>query len=76
MTGRNWSRRNPVGRCPACGKLSYSDKADAKAARRDMRDPALNVYRCPESGYWHIGHVPPVVRRGALPRTILRKAGR
>jgi hypothetical protein len=40
-----------------------------------MRDPALNVYRCP-SGYWHLGHLPSVVQRGALPRTIVRKGGR
>jgi hypothetical protein len=75
MSGRSGSKRHPVGRCPACGKLSFSCKADARKARREMRDPALNVYRCP-SGYWHLGHLPSVVQRGALPRTIVRKGGR
>lgn len=71
--GRLWRERLAVGRCPHCGKLSYPTR---RVARSMPDGSGLNVYRCEESAYWHLGHLPGVVRRGALPRSIVRRAGR
>jgi hypothetical protein len=53
-----------------CGKVRYLTKADAKAAIRHMkgREGRLNAYRC-ASGFWHIGHLPALVRKGQISRS-------
>lgn len=55
--------------CPTCGKRRYITKAHAKeAARRIPRDgkPRLNAYRC--GTFWHLGHLPDIVRHGEITR--------
>ena len=42
--------------CPGCGKRGYEQKAYAKAARQSLGGHGLHVYRCPQSGAWHVGH--------------------
>lgn len=54
--------------CPTCGKRSYLTRHAARQAKRLHSDRrGLSVYRC-SSGYWHIGHLPYLVRRGNATR--------
>lgn len=73
MGGDKYSRvRNRV-TCP-CGKWGYAAKAGARKAARELHPgDRLSVYRCDQSDYWHIGHLPGVIRGGDLPRSILRR---
>lgn len=48
--------------CPRCGKRAYATKAAAKAARREMGDRALHLYRCAQ-GNLHLGHMAPGATR-------------
>lgn len=61
-----------VGVCPTCGKRSYTDKARAKRAARQMRGRLgrLQVYPC--GAYWHLGHAPKGLIRGYLSRQQVR----
>lgn len=55
--------------CPTCGKRRFLTKAQAKTAARQMRrlgKPRLNTYRCGD--FWHLGHLPDVVRHGEATR--------
>lgn len=53
--------------CPLTGKLIYASRKLARRARSQLvRAHELNVYRCEGCGGYHIGHMPPEVRRGEL----------
>ena len=60
----------------ACrGKIRYQTRADAKKARRRIysarlpgRDGPLSAYLCDVCDYFHLGHLPQVVRRGEVSR--------
>lgn len=58
------------GRCERCGKIAWPSR---KAARHHVRnhhrraDPQ-QAYRCPYGLGWHLGHLPPAVRRGEYDR--------
>ena len=63
-----------AGRCPACGKLSYQQRRDAKRARKILRKGGaypgtpLTIYPCPVGNGLHLGHMPPEVRNGKMDR--------
>ena len=65
--------------CTHCGKRSYLSRHEARKARRLHTDRrGLNVYRCEGSGYYHLGHLSELVRRGRVTRNELygeREAG-
>lgn len=51
--------------CEACGKRGYEHRGHARRVRAWMRrneelelrdDQRLSVYRCEQTGLWHIGH--------------------
>lgn len=57
--------------CQPCDKQSFARRRDASGTVRRLRreggtDAAgLRPYRCPAApAYWHVGHLPEVVRRG------------
>ncbi|WP_088319885.1 hypothetical protein [Kineosporia sp. R_H_3] len=50
-----------------CGKRGYLTRKIAKAMARQMRN-GMSEYQCKVSEKWHIGHLPPEVTRGAVPR--------
>lgn len=60
-------------RCP-CGKVRFLSKGDAKTTIRRMsgRSGRMHAYRCDSddgsSEFWHIGHVPSDLKRGAASR--------
>lgn len=64
-----------MARCEECGKIRYLSKNAAKRAAKRMRGRrgALNAYRCGE--FWHLGHLPEAVKRGAIPRWDIRGSG-
>lgn len=37
-------------------KRAYNTRKEARLARRGHYDSHLEVYRCPVSGLWHLGH--------------------
>lgn len=51
-----------------CGKWGYHTRADAKKALRRHRgkgfDRRVRPYKCPDCGFFHLGHMPGVVRAG------------
>jgi hypothetical protein len=54
-----------VGWCAQHGKLLHPSRKAAKRACRQLHSPGLREYRCAGvDGYWHVGHLPPPVRRG------------
>lgn len=60
----------PVGRCPYCGKMRYYTKRAAKTfSRRIFPGELFSFYQC--EGFWHFGHLPPFVRDGSTPRSVL-----
>lgn len=68
MTGDPATYSGCIGRCGHCGKYSYLSRAKAKRAVRRLAD-RMSAYRCRNGGdMWHIGHLPPVVIRGAVSR--------
>ena len=61
-----------TGPCPRCGKASYRTRKDAKrAARRLFPNDRMSVYGC--GHYYHVGHLPKVVRRGEASRAQVRE---
>lgn len=60
-----------TGACPepVChGKMRYPSRKHAKeAARRLHIGEKLNAYKCGD--YWHLGHLPPAITDGRLPRS-------
>lgn len=72
MSGRTYGQAGS--RCPTCGKLRYPSRKDARrAASRIPRDGRLAAYEC--DGWWHLGHLPTVVRRGDLERANVWRPG-
>jgi hypothetical protein len=63
-------------KCSATGKLSYRDRGAARAAARRTSGERLSVYACVACLGWHLGHIPPVVARGAVPRHSLTEQAR
>lgn len=43
--------------CTGCGKRAYHSRKAAKAARTQLGDPTLHLYRCDEAGNLHLGHM-------------------
>jgi len=71
MKGHHWV--TDVGTCPTCGKRCYLTKRTAVRASRQIttRTGRLHPYRCGD--YWHLGHLPRNVVKGAITR---RQLGR
>lgn len=59
-----------VGTCPDCGKQRFSSRAEAKRIARQYRSTRLSAYRCGD--YWHLGELPPEIRRGTSSRDAVR----
>ena len=61
-----------TGKCATCGKRCYLTRHAARQARKAKRlhsdRRGLNVYRCEGSGYYHLGHLSDLVRRGRVTR--------
>lgn len=53
-----------------CRKVRYPSKAEAKRIRRVVGDRGLHPYRCLTclGKPWHLGHMPPGIRRGDTSR--------
>lgn len=58
-----------LGTCEETGKRQYSSRADAKQVRGDR---SLKPYRCGACGLFHLGHLPPRVKGGAVDRSDLK----
>lgn len=60
--------------CPGCGKRGYLTRADARRAAKHHPNPTgLAAYRCEyRPDVWHVGHLPPEVRRGHVARDGVR----
>lgn len=59
--------RPPFFSCTRHGKLTYSRRGDARSAARKLHDPGIREYPCSNHpGCWHIGHMPPPVKRGEM----------
>lgn len=75
MTIRPHHGRTPAGKpvyftCRRHHKLAYPKRGDARAAARRLHDHGLREYECSIfTGCWHIGHMPPCVRRGQMTAT-------
>lgn len=59
-------------RCPAA-KNGFLSRDEAARWMRQVGLTDLKPYRCnhPDCDYWHLGHLPPIVKTGRLPRTDL-----
>lgn len=63
----------------ACdGKIRYLDKAAARQARKHMIGAGkvngkLNAYVCDYCGFFHLGHMPQVVRNGQVDKDQWRR---
>lgn len=58
-----------IGTCSICGKRCYTSRKLAKRAARSIqgnRGKRMSAYACGQ--WWHIGHLPDVVRRGKVHR--------
>lgn len=56
-----------VGTCVKCGKASYLSRKDARSVARN-RHPGEHMSAYPCGDYWHIGHIPTMIRDGRLDR--------
>lgn len=67
MAGLNYPHA-PVGTCEECGKQCFPTRKAARGYMKRKRTDgeALSVYRCGE--YFHFGHTPYMVARGAQQR--------
>ena len=55
------------GQCPDCGKARWGSRREAKEAAKVLHPGHhLQPYRCGD--FFHFGHPPPAVIRGALDR--------
>jgi len=64
----------PYTTCKRTGKRGYESRKDARRARgQHVKAEGLSAYRCRYCYSWHLGHLPPEVKRGTLPRP--RSAG-
>ncbi len=58
----------PIGKCPDCGKYRFVTRKAAKGyMHRYFPEEKMSVYKC--RGYFHFGHTPYAIRRGAEART-------
>lgn len=68
MAGKN-KTGSAVAYCDVHGKLSYTDRKRAKEVARQHSEHK-NAYRCDDNpNHWHIGALPPEVRRGHLTKS-------
>ena len=74
MSGKGWIPAG-TGACRS-RKLQFDTRRAARRAARRMHDSALNVYRCPECGWFHIGHLPQRVRNGEVDKAAWIAAAR
>lgn len=51
-----------TGSCPS-GKRCHQSRRSAKAHAASLRQPRVREYRCHLCGFWHVGHLPAVVRK-------------
>lgn len=59
-------------RRPSCGKIPYLSRKDARRDSHRRVVPAagrMRAYRCENCPYWHVGHLPWLVRKGELTAT-------
>lgn len=67
LSGRRAAGKPTYFRCIRHRKLTYPHRRDARAAARRLHDKGVREYECSlHSGCWHIGHMPPSVRRGEM----------
>jgi hypothetical protein len=54
--------------CPTCRKRTYYSRKLARRAIREMRDSkGMREYpSCGRRDHWHVGHIPPNVRKGLI----------
>lgn len=60
----------PVGHCKACDKRIFLNRKSARRRAKDLypEDPP-RAYRClVNATWWHMGHLPEVVRTGVIDR--------
>lgn len=64
-------------------KWKFETRADAKRARRrlygkrnQLKDGPLSIYRCEVCGFYHLGHLPTLVRNGQWDRDDYRNGVR
>lgn len=72
---RNAGGRVPIaGYCNTCGKAQFLSRADARAALKQMRNKrsGMHAYEC--GRYWHLGTLPPEVRRGVIDKDAMTPA--
>lgn len=61
----------PVGTCDACGKnCFYTRKAARKWSKSRFPADTPRPYRCTtgDTPWWHVGHLPPAIRKGIYTR--------
>lgn len=64
--------RIPSIACTACGKQGFTSRKNAKNASRVIHPgKQLRAYQCPESEWWHLGHLPVMVVAGRMERAAL-----
>lgn len=58
----------PSGRADCSSKkVGYSTRKKAREVRTRMPDgKGLNIYRCPECAWYHLGHLPQRVKNGEV----------
>lgn len=61
-------RLDYLAHCAATGKRMYADRRTASRIGR-LHHEHLSAYRCDRCGYWHVGHLPSDIIRGADTRT-------
>lgn len=71
MSGERSTRLRALPDCAECGKRSYKSRKDGKTAIRSWHPgQGMSAYPCPViDGFWHIGHLPGVVREGWVSRS-------
>ena len=56
-----------IGTCPDCGKARWRTRRQAvQAAQRIYPGQHMSPYQCGD--FWHLGHLPRIVRSGDLAR--------
>jgi hypothetical protein len=65
--GQSSAGKRTYFRCTVHHKLAYPKRQEARAAARALHDSGLREYHCTaHRGCWHIGHMPPCVKRGTM----------
>lgn len=56
-----------LGTCPTTGKIKHPNRKSARAVRKKHPEwGAMNIYACADCNHYHLGHMPPSVRRGKV----------